>query len=166
MLRYFAYGSALSKRHIGEWASEHGVDPRLFDGGVPAVLRGYQLVFDVESRFWGGRIANLSQAEDSVVHGVLFELPDSAEEAIARKEGVPTGLSAKIAVTVGVRGEQVPATAFVARPEKRTTPRPPSGKLLAYLLEGAEQRGLPSKWIDELREAGRAAERPSRIRLI
>ena len=60
MFRYFAYGSALSRRHIGEWAAEHGVDARLFARGAPAVLRGYSLVFDVESRFWGGRIADLA----------------------------------------------------------------------------------------------------------
>ena len=36
MFRYFAYGSVLSKRHVGEWAGEHGVDARLFARGAPA----------------------------------------------------------------------------------------------------------------------------------
>src|SRR5215831_16474728 len=100
MYRYFAYGSALSRRHIGEWAAEHGVDARLFARGVPAVLKGYQLVFDVESRFWGGRVANVHPADGGVVHGVLFEIPVPARDAILRKEGVPTGLSEEIDVTV------------------------------------------------------------------
>ena len=152
MYRYFAYGSALSKRHIGEWASEHGVDPRLFDGGVPAVLRGYKLVFDVESRFWGGRVANLSRDEQGAVHGVLFEIPDEMEEAIARKEGVPSGLSEEIDVTVEAGGHSVPAKAFVARPEKRTTAGAASPRLLEYLIEGAQQRGLPADWIAGLRK--------------
>src|SRR5438105_14111447 len=93
MYRYFAYGSALSKRHIGEWAAEHGVDSRLFARGTPAVLRGYRLVFDVESRFWGGRVADLAEDKNGVVHGVLFEIPPPARDAVLRKEGVPTGLS-------------------------------------------------------------------------
>ncbi|HEY2029944.1 MAG TPA: gamma-glutamylcyclotransferase [Myxococcales bacterium] len=160
MVRYFAYGSALSKRHIGEWAAEHGVDPRLFDGGVPAVLRGYKLVFDVESRFWGGRVANLASDSQSVVHGVLFEIPDEMEDAVARKEGVPTGLSQEIDVTVEAGGQSIAAKAFIARPEKRTTPGPASPRLLEYLIEGAQDRGLPPDWIADLRK-----QQPPQVRL-
>src|SRR2546421_12369349 len=84
MFLYFAYGSVLSKRHVGEWAGEHGVDARLFARGAPAVLRGYSLTFDVESRFWGGRVANLREDKDDVVHGVLFEIPVPARDAVLK----------------------------------------------------------------------------------
>jgi len=151
MYRYFAYGSTLSKRHIGEWAAEHGVDARLFARGVPAVLRGYKLQFDVESRFWGGRVANLKEDPNGAVHGVLFEVMPMAKESVARKEGVPTGLSREIDVTVEAEGKPVPAKAFVARDEKRGEPGPASGRLLNYLIEGAEERGLPAEWIAELK---------------
>ena len=157
MFRYFAYGSALSKRHIGEWAAEHGVDPRLFARGAPAVLRGYKLVFDVESRFWGGRVANLAEDKDSSVHGVLFEIPPPARDAILKKEGVPTGLSQELDVTVETADGSVKAKAFVARPEKRGEPGPASGRLLAYLIEGAQERGLPAEWVDELRKHAETA---------
>src|ERR1700759_4962624 len=100
MYRYFAYGSALSKRHIGEWAAEHGVDARLFARGVPAILRGFRLSFEVESRFWGGRVANLAAADGGVVLGVLVDMPVPAKDAVLRKEGVPTGLSEEIDITV------------------------------------------------------------------
>jgi gamma-glutamylcyclotransferase len=153
MYRYFAYGSALSKRHIGEWAAEHGVDARLFARGLPAVLRGYKLIFDVESRFWGGRVANLQAADGGEVHGVLFDIPEPARDAVLRKEGVPTGLSEEIDVTVSdPDGQAVPAKAFVARAEKRTVPGAASGRLLAYLVEGAQERGLPASWVEELRK--------------
>ena len=167
MFRYFAYGSALSRRHIGEWAAEHGVDARLFARGVPAVLRGYRLVFDVESRFWGGRVANLTADKDATVHGVLFEIPPPAKDAIARKEGVPTGLSEEIDVTVEAEGQSVPANAFVARAEKRSGPGPASGRLLAYLIEGAEERGLPAEWVEHLRtqEALQPAPKPGPVGL-
>src|SRR5438309_2301128 len=137
MYRYFAYGSVLSKRHVGEWAGEHGVDPRLFARGAAAVLRGYELVFDVESRFWGGRVADLREKDGGEVHGVLFEIPPPAKDAVLRKEGVATGLSQEIDVTVDVEGKQVAAKAYVARPEKRSEPGAPSGRLMAYLVEGA-----------------------------
>ncbi len=158
MYLYFAYGSALSKRHIGEWAAEHGVDARLFARGAPAVLRGYRLVFDVESRFWGGRVANLAEDKDAEVHGVLFEIPPPAKEAVLRKEGVATGLSLEIDVSVEAEGKRLAAKAFIARPEKRGEPGPASGRLLAYLIEGAQERGLPESWIERLR--GSAAEAP------
>jgi len=52
MYRYFAYGSALSKRHIGEWAAEHGVDQERHrgrldapePGGIPVVERPHHHV--------------------------------------------------------------------------------------------------------------------------
>ena len=163
MYRYFAYGSVLSKRHVGEWASEHGVDAGLFAAGVPAVLRGYSLVFDVESRFWGGRVANLREDSQGEVHGVLFEIPVPARDAVLRKEGVPTGLSQEIDVTVSAGGkDDLPAKAFVARPEKRGEPGPPSGRLIGYLLEGAQERGLPAAWLEQLRRhaAGATASQP------
>ena len=152
MFLYFAYGSVLSKRHVGEWAGEHGVDARLFARGAPAVLRGYSLTFDVESRFWGGR-----EDKDGVVHGVLFEIPVPARDAVLKKEGVATGLSQEIDVTVEVDGKPVRAKAFVARPEKRSEPGPASGRLLQYLVEGAQERGLPQPWIDELKRYAAAA---------
>jgi gamma-glutamylcyclotransferase len=157
MYRYFAYGSVLSRRHVGEWAAEHGVDPRLFARGAPALLRGYSLTFDVESRFWGGRVADLREDKDGLVHGVLFEIPVPAWDAVLRKEGVATGLSQEIDVTVEVEGKRVEAKAFVARPEKRTEPGPASGRLLQYLVEGAQERGLPQPWIDELERHAAAA---------
>jgi cation transport regulator ChaC len=161
MYLYFAYGSALSKRHIGEWAAEHGVDVRLFARGTPAVLRGYRLVFDVESRFWGGLVADLAEDKEGAVHGVLFEIPVPARDAILRKEGVPTGLSQEIDVTVEVEGKKVAAKAFVARPEKRSEPGPASGRLLTYLIEGAQERGLPQAWIDQLKKQSAAPAQPA-----
>ena len=157
MYRYFAYGSAISRRHIGEWAAEHGVDARLFARGAPAVLRGYRLVFDVESRFWGGRVANLAEDKDGAVHGVLFEIPPPAKDAVLRKEGVPTGLSQELDVTVEVDGQPVAARAFVAKPEKRSGEGAPSGRLLTYLVEGAQERGLPESWVAELRRHASSA---------
>jgi cation transport regulator ChaC len=157
MFRYFAYGSALSKRHIGEWAAEHGVDVRLFARGVPAVLRGYALTFDVESRFWAGRVANLREEKEGAVHGVLFEIPPPARDAVLRKEGVATGLSQEIDVSVETADGKLNAKAFVARPEKRTEPGPASGRLLEYLIEGAQERGLPESWVEELRKHAAAA---------
>src|SRR2546430_8131575 len=116
MYRYFAYGSALSRRHIGEWAAEHGVDARLFARGAPALLRGYRLVFDVESRFWGGLVANPAQDGAGEEHGGVFAIPPPAEKAVVRKGGAATGLPHEIDVSGEMGGKRVPAKALVARP--------------------------------------------------
>ena len=166
MYRYFAYGSVLSLRHLAEWAGEHGVDPRLFAQGVPAILRGYELVFDVESKFWGGRVANLRRSEGGAVHGVLFEIPEEAKEAVLRKEGVATGLSQEIGVAAEIAGNPpVAAHAFVARPERRGQPGPPSARLIACLVEGARERGLPRAWIEELSRHAATAPAPPALGL-
>ena len=161
MYRYFAYGSVLSLRHLAEWAGEHGVDDRLFAQGTSAILHGYEMVFDVESKFWGGRVANLREREGGAVHGVLFEIPEEAKEAVLRKEGVATGLSQEIGVAVETAGKPpVAAHAFVARPERRGAPGAPSARLMSYLIEGARERGLPQVWIEELHRHASAATTP------
>src|SRR5260370_41365702 len=120
MFRYFAYGSALSRRHIGEWAAEHGVDARLFARGIPAVLRGYRLVFDVESRFWGGRVADLAEDKDGVVPRVLFDIPLPAPGAIPRQESGATRPARGIDGTREAGGKKIAAQAFLAQPGKRS----------------------------------------------
>src|SRR5216684_3726407 len=106
----------------------------------------------------GGRVADLREDRDGVVHGVLFEIPVPARDAVLKKEGVATGLSQEIDVTVEVDGKPVQAKAFVARPERRSEPGPASGRLLQYLVEGAQERGLPQVWVDELKRHAAAAD--------
>jgi hypothetical protein len=171
MFRYFAYGPVLSKRYLGESSASQGVDPRLFQQGRPALLKGYSLVFDVENRYWGGLVANLKADEHGAVHGVLFEIMPMAKDAVLRMEGVVKGLSQDLDVTVEVEGKAIAAKAFVARPDKRVEAGPASGRLLGYLVEGARERGLPEAWAQELerhREAAAptvAAPGPSPLRV-
>ncbi len=83
---------------------------------------------------------------------MLFEIPPPARDAIYKKEGVPTGLSQEIDVTVETSDGPVQAKAFVAKAEKRGAEGPASGRLLEYLIEGAQERGLPESWVAELRK--------------
>jgi cation transport regulator ChaC len=103
-------------------------------------------------------VANLAEDKDGEVQGVLFEIPPPAKDAVLRKEGVATGLSEEIDVFVEAEGKRIAAKAYVARPEKRGEEGPASGRLLAYLIEGAQERGLPEKWVEHLRK--QTAESP------
>ena len=63
--QYFAYGSVLSPTHAREWCESHGMDVAPFLAGKAARLDGYKLVFDVPSRFWQGRVANVVPAAEA-----------------------------------------------------------------------------------------------------
>ena len=60
-------------------------------------------------------------------------------------------------MTVEVEGKPTQAKAFVAKPEKRGEAGPASGRLLTYLIEGAQERGLPESWVAELRRHAESA---------
>lgn len=160
MFNYFAYGSVLSPTHAREWCASHGLDAKPFEAGVPAVLEGYRLVFDVPSRFWSGLVADLAPQAGARVEGGLFTLDDSAREAVLRKEGVATGLYRELAVTVRAGGKDVAASAFECLPARRVPEGPASSRYLDALLEGARDRALSPAWITSLEAIARDAGKP------
>ena len=144
MTRYFAYGSNL----VTERMRERGA---AFTAAQPAVLRGHRLVFDKRGFDGSGR-ASLARAAGGQVHGVLYDLPREGLEALKVFE---TGYDL-VAVQVEVDGEGrpalVPALAFVARPDRRTT-APPARSYLSIILQGLEEHGLPKAARDEVERA-------------
>jgi len=160
MFNYFAYGSVLSLAHAREWCSSHGMEVEPFLAGRPALLSGYRLVFDVPSRFWSGRVANLEADAARQVEGVLFELEDDARLAVLRKEGVATGLYRELLLPVTVDGRTVTASVFVAEEDRRVGPGPASSRYLQALREGAVERGLSAAWRAELEQHAADEPRP------
>lgn len=160
MFRYFAYGSVLSLAHAREWCASHALDSATFLGGTPARLSGWKLVFDVPSRFWQGRVANLVEAEGSAVEGVVFEVNDADRIAVLRKEGVATGLYRELKLPVQVGDETVEASVFVAEAEKRVEPGPASSRYVDALVEGARERGLSQEWQKAVATIERDEARP------
>lgn len=146
MFRYFAYGSVLSLAHAREWCASHALSEATFLGGTPARLSGWKLVFDVPSRFWQGRVANLEQADGSAVEGVVFEVDDADRIAVLRKEGVATGLYRELKLPVQVGDETVEASVFVAEAERRVEQGPASSRYVDALVDGARERGLSAEW--------------------
>lgn len=146
MFRYFAYGSVLSPTHAREWCESHALDVAPFLAGRPARLDGWKLVFDVPSRFWQGRVANLVPDPDAHVEGVVFEIADESRIAVLRKEGVATGLYREMQAEVRVGDETVTASVFVANDTARTEPGPASSRYVDALVEGARERGLSAEW--------------------
>lgn len=149
MIRYFAYGSNL----VMERMHERGVP---FTAARPALLRGHRLVFDKRGFDGNGR-ANVAPAADGVVHGVVYDLEDGGLETL---RGFESGYDV-IEVEVELLGElprRVSASAFVARPDRRTK-APPSRSYVALILQGFEEHGLPP---EARAEVERAAHSPPR----
>jgi len=157
---YFAYGSVLSPTHAREWCESHGMDVTPFLAGTPATLAAHRLVFDVPSRFWQGRVANVAADEGSSVEGVLFELDASARVAVLKKEGVATGLYREVSAPVVAGGRTVQASVFVAEESRRDASGPASSRYVDALIEGAAARGLSAAWTERLRAIARDDGRP------
>jgi Gamma-glutamyl cyclotransferase, AIG2-like len=88
---YFAYGSNLEvfqmMKRVGEWKTSRR-----------ATLEGYRLIFDKESKKWGGFTANVRRTGDASdrVYGVAYELRRKKIEVLSGYEGIdPTTAIAK-----------------------------------------------------------------------
>lgn len=160
MFYYFAYGSVLSLDHAREWSTSHALDVATFLDGKPAKLSGWKLVFDVPSRFWQGLVADLEEAQDSAVEGVVFEVGDEDRIAVLRKEGVATGLYRELKLPVRVGDEDKTASVFVAEPERRAAPGPASSRYVDALVAGARERGLSEAWQQHVATIERDEARP------
>src|SRR4028119_675310 len=74
---YFAYGSNLNSRAVGEWCRHFGHKHPALKPGRPAILDNYRLGFPIFSEYWGGGIADIVYDPGKYVMGVLFDLAES-----------------------------------------------------------------------------------------
>lgn len=145
MFRYFGFGSNMNITSL----RAKGVEP-LFSR--PAVLRGWQLRFNVEHFFrHEGGVGNIECAEDPAerVLGVLHECPDEALEALDAMEAYGHGYD-RITVEVEVDSERVPAFVYIGMPEFINNTCLPSRRYLNLLIQGASSAGLDAEYIRDL----------------
>jgi hypothetical protein len=152
--QYFAYSTILDRQAFLEWRSQHGYDFFDLPEGKPAEAIDVSLVFDFPSRFWGGRVAGLSDAPGQHVYGRLFEISEKDWPVIQHKEGAVTGMCVETAVTVKVDGQNVQAIAFATNPARQSSDGPISPQFLEALVRGATSAGLPADWLQKLRDSG------------
>ena len=156
---YFAYGSNLNSRAVGEWARHFGHKPPALKPGRPAVLDNYRLCFPIFSEYWGGGIADIVYDPGKYVMGALFDLAD-AELAIldlkvGRKAdadaGKEAGVYKRIEVKVAPLGKGEPVTA--ATYQGVSVERyhiPPTQHYMDLVIQGAYSFGLSLMWISYL----------------
>jgi cation transport regulator ChaC len=148
---YFGYSSVLDPAAFETWKGEHGYTDFKLPEGERVEARGMTIDFDFPSRWWGGRAAGLASRPDGIVHGILISIRTEDWPIIQHKEGVITGASVEVPVTV-TRGDgsTVEATAFTTNPSRRSHDGPISARFLAAWEQGARSRGLPENYIGKV----------------
>jgi len=140
---YFAYGSNMSRAQMrsraGTVLSEQ-----------PARLENYELVFNKKAR-GGTATANIRPAAGRVVHGLLYQIPESSFRSLDRFESVPEHYR-RIEVTVtDSAGKKLPAQVYIAANVE--TGLRPASHYLKTILEGAGEHGLPEEYIGVVKAA-------------
>lgn len=148
---YFAYSTILDRAAFEEWRSQHGYEFFELPEGKLAEALDVDLVYDFPSRWWGGRVAGLTDTAGKSVYGRLYEIGGKDWPIIQHKEGAVTSMCVERLVRVRVEGQELQATAFVTSPRRASTEGPISQRFIEALVRGAQSAGLPAEYIERLR---------------
>ncbi len=152
---YFCYSSALDTDALNLWKQQHGYpDLKLdADSGELCHINSHQLVFNFASKFWGGRVAGIKASNNpsNKVYGILFSIDAKLWQAIEHKEGVMTGVSIPLPVTVQSKKlGTVEAVAFTTNPTRESYDAPLSTTFLQVLLKAYKHWGFPQESIAQI----------------
>jgi len=147
---YFAYSTILDRAAFEEWREQHSYGFFELPEGRLAEALDVDLVYDFPSRWWGGRVAGLTDAPGRSVFGRLFEIGGKDWPIIQHKEGAVTNMCVERAVRVRVEGQELEATAFVTSPRRASTDGPVSPRFIEALVRGAKSAGLPPEYIERV----------------
>jgi len=141
---YFAYGSNLNMgqmmNRVGEWT----VCKR-------AMAKGYKLVFNVQSRRWGGLAANLVRTYevDDTVYGAIYHILSKQLDVLTQYERVaPTD------VCVEADGDTTIARAYIFRNSRE--PGKPPDAYLEVMLAGLRQHGYPEETVGKVKKLAKS----------
>ncbi|SEK82718.1 AIG2-like family protein [Stigmatella aurantiaca] len=148
---YFAYSTILDRAAFEEWRSQHSYDFFQLPEGRLAEALDVALVYDFPSRWWGGRVAGLTDQPGKSLFGRLFEIRGQDWPIIQHKEGFVTGMCIERPVRVRVEGQALEATAFTTAPRRASQEGAISPRFVEALVRGAQSAGLPADYIERLR---------------
>jgi hypothetical protein len=151
---YFAYSTILDRAAFEEWRGQHGYESFNLPPGTIAEALDIDLIYDFPSRWWGGRVAGLTDRPGASVWGILFEIAGVDWPIIQHKEGAVTGMCVEREVRVRAGGEERVATAFTTNPQRARMDGPVSDRFVEALIRGAQSAGLPAAYVERLRTSG------------
>lgn len=147
---YFAYSGVLDIEAFDQWRTEHSYQFFELPEGRLARAENIDLIFDFPSRWWGGRVAGLTEKPGAYVYGKVFEIPSKNWPVVQHKEGVITGMSIEKEITVLVDNKPVTAVAFTTNPLRTSLQGTVSQDYLEALIRGAKSSHLPEEYITTL----------------
>ena len=147
---YFAYSTVLDRAAFLEWRAQH--DYAFFDlpEGRVAEAIDLGLTFDFPSRWWGGRVAGLTDQPGSSVWGMVFTIEGRDWPIVQHKEGGITGMCVEREVVLRIGGAEEKAVAFTTHPGRASSAGPVSAAFVEALVRGARGAGLPEAWTGSL----------------
>ena len=150
----FAYGSNMLSSRIKERC------PSACALGI-AELHGYELKWHKRSKDESGK-CDVVQAKDAnqIVYGVLYEISEGEKSDLDKAEGLGNGYEAKQVQVVFI-GTARTVSVYVAT--KMDSSLKPYTWYKAFVVAGAKEHKLPSKYIEHL-EAAEATQDPDRKR--
>ncbi|MEM9292938.1 MAG: gamma-glutamylcyclotransferase family protein [Acidobacteriota bacterium] len=158
---YFAYGNNMSQATMDARLGEGG-EGRHFNYVGRARLPNYRLSFTTRTPEWDNEyVGDVQPSEGFAVYGVLYEVKEDVLEGLDPFE--PTYLKQAVIVdlfpddydfdTMFDPNVEVPrrsATIFMVAPDKKEPEEAPSQKYLARILQAAQERKLPPRYIETL----------------
>ena len=147
---YFVYGSSLDFEAFESWAKQHSHEMIDLTNYELAKLQNYKIVFNINSKFWGGGVASLTAKEGEIVEGISINLPSSLIDIIRQKEGVPNSLYYEKEVNITTNNGEKQALVYIGDPKKVDDSVVPSERFTKALIKGAQSRGLSNEWIEKL----------------
>jgi hypothetical protein len=155
---YFAYGSNLNARAVGEWCKHYGHRCPNLRGGKPGILDNYRLCFPIFSEYWQGGIGDIAYDPGKYVAGALFDLTEAEVRVLDAKVGrrlendKEVGVYKRIEVTVTPMGKGEPPVRAITyqgvNVEKYHIP--PTQFYMDLVIQGAYEHGLSMMWISYL----------------
>ncbi len=115
-----------------------------------AKLYGHKLKFHKKS-IYGSAKCDAFSTDDSndVLYGVVFEIESSEKTALDEKEGLGNGYEEKNVTVVSTSGEEYEVVTYYAT--KIDGSLKPCDWYKEHVLRGAQEHGLPSEYIEEIR---------------
>ncbi len=146
-LLYFAYGSNM---HTGRLQRRVPSASKFKDASLP----GYSLVFHKQS-VDGSAKCNIVCHQISIVHGVIFIIDEEDKPALDRAEG--KGYKEKV---IEVYPDKKPVKAFTyqALESYIDNSLSPYKWYKALVIEGAEQHGLPDRYLEKIKKVSSATD--------
>jgi gamma-glutamylcyclotransferase (GGCT)/AIG2-like uncharacterized protein YtfP len=138
---YAAYGSNMDSAQMSERCPHSPVHGTGW-------LEGWRLTFGGADLGWEGALATVVEDSAERVFVVLYDVPDTDEEALDRWDGLTLGYYRKLRVRVQTLDGDAGAWLYVLNGYEGGLP---SARYLGILADAAEKASAPADYVDWLR---------------